>query len=139
MRDDLYLIDTSVWIDVLPPRRAAASQALTQRVADLISKNRAATTGMIRLELLGGARNDAEYLPLVEALDALLLLPTEERVWDQASLLSHRLRREGRPVPLPDLVIATVAMESGAVLLHRDRHFDIIAAYSSLRVESHLS
>ncbi len=39
-------------------------------------------------------------------------------------------------IPFTDLLIAAVALESGAVLLHRDRHFDYIASQSALKVES---
>jgi hypothetical protein len=36
------------------------------------------------------------------------------------------------------LVDSSIAMQAGAVLLHRDRHFDVIAANSQLAVESHV-
>ena len=66
MTDELYLIDTSVWLEVLPRGRWNAS--MKQRVDGLLGADLAAITGMIRLELLGGARSEQEW----ERLDRLL-------------------------------------------------------------------
>ena len=63
----------------------------------------------------------------------------QENHWQRAARMGFQLRREGITVPFTDLLIAAVALESGAVLLHRDRHFDYIASQSTLKVESVLS
>ncbi len=73
MPAELYLVDTSVWLQVLPPG------------------------------------NEAEAL-----------------------------RRRGVTVPFTDLLVAAVAAGAEAVLVHRDRHFDSIAAHVGLKVESHV-
>ncbi|MBM3925574.1 MAG: PIN domain nuclease [SAR202 cluster bacterium] len=137
MNAERYLVDTSVWLEVLPPDRGTG--ALRQRIDELLAADRVATTGMIRLELLGGARTQEEWRRLRDLLSALHLLPVDEDHWDEASQLGFRLRRQGIAVPFTDLLVGAVAMRDGAVVLHRDRHFDLMAAHVSLKVESRVT
>ena len=53
--------------------------------------------------------------------------------------MGFQLRRQGVSVPFTDLLIAAVAVKGALVLLHRDRHFDRIAAQLPVQVESHLA
>ena len=137
MRGDLFLVDSSVWLEALPAR--TAGQEIRDRVDTLLAEDRVATTGMIQLELLGGARTEAEYRRLAELFSALHQLPASAETWAGAARLGFQLRRQGLPLPFTDLLIAAVAIAAEAVLLHRDRHFDLIAGRSTLRVESHLA
>jgi len=105
----------------------------------LLAADQVAITGIIRLELLSGARSDQEWLLVSRVLSGLHLLPVEERIWEQEAQMAYRLRRIGVTVPSTDLLIAAVAEEAGAVVLHRDRHFDLIAAHLPVTVESHLA
>jgi len=134
MRGDLYLVDTSVWLEVLPP--GGRSLDLRGRVDALLAADLVATTGVVRLELLGGARTEAEYRRLDSLLSALHCLPVDEERCGEAARLGFQLRRQGIALPFTDLLIAAVAMEAGATLLHRDRHFDVIAGHHPLKVES---
>lgn len=136
MRDNLYLVDTSVWLELLPAGRA--SEDLQARVDALLTADRVVMTGMVQLELLGGARNEAGYARLQALLSALYPLPIGEERWSEAAHLGFRLRRQGLTVPFTDLLIAAVAMAAGVTLLHRDRHVDLVARHVSLAVESHV-
>jgi hypothetical protein len=49
MRSDLFILDTSVWLEVLPAKRGTPQ--LRDRVDALLSADLVATTGMVRLEL----------------------------------------------------------------------------------------
>lgn len=134
MSDELYLIDTSIWIEVLRPGRDGSS--LTARVDELLAADVVATTSMVRLELLGGCRSREEWSRLERLLLALHPLTVGEQHWEDAARVGFELRRAGTTVPFTDLLIGSVAMMGGAVLVHRDRHFDAIAARQPLRVES---
>lgn len=136
MDTTLCLIDTSIWIEVLPPGRAR--QDLRERVRSLVAARQGLTTGMVRCELLRGARNEAEYRDLADALDALPVLPMEEETWRRAARLGYELRRRGLTIPSTDLLIAAAAIQADAVLIHRDHHFDTIASHHPLRVESYI-
>jgi hypothetical protein len=136
MQAERFLIDTSVWLDVLPPGRG--SESLRRRMDALLVADVVATIGMVRLELLGGARSEKEWLRLGQLLSALHQLETPEAQWDEAARLGFQLRRQGVVVPFTDLLIASVATLSGAILVHRDRHFDLMAPHLRLRVESYV-
>lgn len=129
MNEGLVLVDTSVWIQVLgkePP------QALAEEVRRAILERRAATTGMVMLELLSGARTERDYHELSQDLRALHYLPTEE-AWPEAWHLSFRLRRHGVTVPSADVLIAAVAVAHRCTLLHADEHFTMIAGHAPLQ------
>ena len=93
---------------------------------------------MVRLELLGGARSQQEWDRLRDLLSALHLLPVTEEHWQEAAQMGFQLRRQGVTVPFMDLLIGAVTIRSGAVLVRRDRHFDFIASYLPLNVESYV-
>jgi predicted nucleic acid-binding protein len=131
-----FLVDTSIWLEVLPITSDDA--ALRERVDDLLAQDAVATTGMVRLELLGGARTSDEWSRLGDLLSALHYIPIDEGHWNEAAYLGYQARRSGITVPYTDLLIGAVALRAKAVLLHRDRHFDLLAGQTSLRVESHV-
>ena len=137
MRGNLFLVDTSVWLEVLPPGRESSS--LRERIDALLAADRVATTGMVRLELLGRARSQQEWEHLSDLLYALHGLPVEDADWQDAARMGFQLRRQGVTVPFTDLLIGAVTIKSGAVLLHRDRHFDLVAAHLPLAVESYIT
>lgn len=137
MRPELYLVDTSVWLEVLPPGRG--SDTLRQRMDQLLVADQVATTGMVRLELLGGARTQEEWQRLSDLLSALHALPVEGEHWEAAARWGFQLRRQGVTVPFTDLLIGSVAARHGAVVLHLDHHFDLMAVHLSLRVESYVA
>ncbi len=90
---------------------------------------------MVRLELLRGARDDAEFLLIEAGLYAAQALPTSAREWSEAINLGLRLKRAGVNVGAPDLLIAAVAITHQALLVHADADFEQIAQHSTLLTE----
>ncbi len=132
---EVYLVDTSAWIQAVS--RSRAPSRLTARIGDLMVAGQLATTELVVLELLVGAKTESEYRVYAARMAALHRLATDLRHWELAGRIGFQLRRDGITVPTTDLLIAAVAMEAGATLLHRDRHFDVIAERFPLHVESH--
>lgn len=130
---ELVLIDTSVWIGAL---RVGGPAAARQDVEQLLATSRAATTPIIVLELLSGARSAREFRELKEDLEALEQLKLTRPVWERAYRLGYDLRRAGLTLPTIDVLIAAVASEHGCLLLHADRHFEQIARHSPLQTKS---
>ena len=56
-------------------------------------------------------------------------------VWKRANSLAFALRRKGFNMPLTDTLIAAVAIEYSALLLHDDRHYDMISTVAPLKHE----
>ena len=125
--DSLTLIDTSAWILAL---RTGEEEHARSEVGRLIEKNLAATTGIVKLELLCGTRTKSEYKELKEDLEALIQLEITGKTWDRSSKLAYSLRRKGITVPSADVLIASVAMENGCNLLHADHHFDLMTEHN---------
>lgn len=133
MSADLVLIDTSVWILAL---RKSPAPAVKDEVSRLLGENRVAIAPMIRLELLGGTRSVIEFDRLKGRLSALHELPADEASWELATRLSFDLRQKGKIIPYTDVLIAAAAMVGGCLLLHADRHFDMVAESTDLNARS---
>jgi predicted nucleic acid-binding protein len=132
----MFLIDTSAWIFAL---RKNFHPFIKERIYKILSESDVATNGIIKLELLGGAKTEQEYDRLKSRLDALYYIESAKSLWDRSSYLAFDLRRTGIHVPYTDIFIAASAIQEKTILLHTDSHYDIIAKHSSLRVESLVS
>lgn len=116
----LYLADTSAW------HRSGRAEA---RWESLLEQEALALCAPVKLELLYSARGPADYRALTVYLGYLPTLPLDARAESLAARtqasLAERSQHRG-PSPL-DLLVAAVAEANDAVLLHYDRHFDLVA------------
>lgn len=126
----LVLIDSSAWILALRPGLSAKAR---ESVGEIVEHDLGATAGIIMAELLQGCRTQQELHELKQDLEALHYLPLGERGWARVAEMGFELRRQGRTVPLTDLVVSQIAMENSCRLLHADRHFITIAGRFPLR------
>jgi hypothetical protein len=136
MSSNLVLIDTSVWILAL---RKSPSPAVKDEVAHLLAENRVAIVPLIRLELLGGTKSLNEFNRLKSRLAALHQMPADEATWEAAIQLAFKLRQHGKTIPYTDMLIASAAIINDCMLLHSDRHFDLMAENTNLKVKSLVS
>jgi predicted nucleic acid-binding protein len=128
-------VDTSVWIFAL--RKEPVLQ-VRDRIDALLKEDAIITTGIIKLELLAGTKTEKEYKRLKSSLDALESIETDDQLWHNACEHGFKLRRRGLTVPATDILIASCALQTGAILLHADMHFDLIEKPLGLRVESYV-
>jgi predicted nucleic acid-binding protein len=116
----LYLADTSAW------HRSGQAEA---RWESLLEQEALALCAPVKLGLLYSARGPADYRALAVDLGHLPTLPLDARAEALAArsqaALAERSQHRG-PSPL-DLLVAAVAEANDAVLLHYDRHFDLVA------------
>ena len=125
------IIDTSAWIESFRPR---SDKEFGSLVRNLILNGRVLMPGIIKTELLRGTKNKTEYSRLDDLLKGLEYLPVPNEFWEKLSLFSFGLFRKGITVPLTDTYIAFLCIEKEALLLHRDKHFDMIAQQFPLKV-----
>ena len=130
-----FLVDTSVWIfalrkDFVPP--------IKERIGELLKDHVVLINGMTKLEILGGVKTKKEFERLKTRLDSLYEVGINSMVWQIAYKIAFELRRKGITVPYTDILIAACALKSGAVLIHADRHFDLMAPHIRLDVESYV-
>jgi len=132
----LVLVDTSAWILVLKRSPDAAVKAT---IESLLNENRVAIIPIISLELLGGVKSREEFHRLKSRLDVLHWIPLEERKWGEAARIAFELRRKGITIPYIDIIIGTAALLHNLILLHADKHFDMMTEEIPLKVESLLA
>jgi len=94
------------------------------------------TTGIIKLEIIGGARTQNEFQRLKSRFNALDDIRTDDSIWQRACELGFELRRKGITVPHTDILIAACALQSDSVIVHADTHFDLMVKYAGIKVES---
>ena len=135
MPTELFLIDTSAWIFAL--RKNFVVQ-IKERVDSLLKDDVILTTGLIKLELLGGTRTQKEFYRLKNRLAVLEEIEINTVLWESSFELAFTLRRKGVTVPYTDIIIPACALNANAILVHADSHFDLISNHSSLRVESYV-
>jgi len=130
MSSERYLIDTTIWV-----RYFGGDESVEDRVKTLILQDKILTTGIIILETLRGARSQREYNQLYHDYKALPLLPLDSTVWEESYKTGFLLRKAGVVVPLADILISALAICHGCPLLHRDKHFTLIAKHTKLKEE----
>ena len=131
MKNEIVLADSSVWIHFF---RGTGVQC-QERLVPLIMADRLATTPVIIMELLRGASAQKEYDKLHKDLHALRLFELSVNIWQRACKLGFTLRQKGLNIPLTDTLIAAVALENNLLLLHDDRHYEMIASVTALKQE----
>lgn len=117
----MLLVDSSVWID-----RSRGSETDSARfVDDRDGQEEIAITGVIYQEVLQGARSDHGFEQLRQMLCAMLVLePRELSTYEIAAVLFRKARKSGFTIRKPtDCLIAALALEHGALLVHNDRDF----------------
>jgi predicted nucleic acid-binding protein len=119
MTSDLVLADTNIWIDYFKVRNYRYEKTIN----NLIDAQTMATTGVIVAEVLHGSRSKAQFEEVADMLSGLAMLDTTEPVWWSASRLTYRLKEQGETLPLPDIVIAAVALEYECSLFTEDLGF----------------
>ena len=131
----MILVDTSAWVEFL---RGTGSE-VNRRLRSLIEEQEPlATTEIVVMEVLAGARDDAHQRSLRRLLLRCELLSIEGLAdYEEAAAVFRRCRRRGETVRrLVDCLVATVVIRSGVELLHSDADFDAIARHTGLRVRS---
>lgn len=128
----MILVDTSVWISVLKDPSGKWSAAFRQRTDGAI----VVLCRFVQQELLQGARDEFEWEKLSEYLENQYYLEFSSETWVMAARVFFELRRNGLTVRSPiDCSIACIAMEHQALLLHRDRDFEVISMIRPLMNE----
>ena len=128
----MYLVDTSVWIDVFRrPRRID--------LPSLIDPDEIVTCLPVAQEVLQGFRDDHAFRVAREAMRALPIVeaPLGRAVFEAAVDLFRLARRNGVTVrSSTDCLIAVCALRNDLTLLHHDRDFDQIARVAPVRARN---
>jgi predicted nucleic acid-binding protein len=119
------LIDTSAWVEAM---RRQGDQATRDEVHAALRTGRARFCDVVRLELWNGIGDDRERKWLMELEQTVETVPTDDAVWKEARRLARETRRQALTLPSTDLLVAACSRVHGLEILHRDGHFDRLAA-----------
>ncbi|MES2999185.1 MAG: PIN domain nuclease [Pseudomonadota bacterium] len=121
----MLIVDSSVWIN----RSRNIDTDSTRFVDYRDGEEEIAVTGVIVQEVLQGSRSNAGFEQLRDMFLAMPLLePDGFATYDLAAQLYRRARSLGLTIRKPsDCLIAAIALEHGALLVHNDRDFQALA------------
>jgi hypothetical protein len=128
----VILVDTSVWIELLNNRRR---HHLTEE--ELVNF---ATCGPVVQEVFAGLRDHPWVDAFREAFLALPVLsdPLPLEVFLAAAEIFRQGRHKGYTIrSSTDCLIAAIAIDHKVPVWHKDRDFETIGRYSSLRTRSY--
>lgn len=127
----LYLIDTSAWSRSRVPQ-------VRQRLTQIMVAGAAASCLPLDLEDGRSARNFRDALTIRSRRAEIMTdLPVTPAVATRARDLQLALAQRGyhRAASPVDLIVAAAAAEYGAIVLHYDRDYDLIADVGGPRAE----
>ncbi len=103
----------------------------------LLLAGEVATCGIIDLELLYSATSPATYSALAEALRGMPRVSVDDQAVERALEVQANLAQHSqhRAVPLPDLLVAACAENTGLTVLHYDADYERIAKITGQAVK----
>ena len=97
----MFIVDTSAWIFAL---RKNPLPQLKDRIDQLLMLDIVKTFGMIRLEILGGAKTEIEFDRLKNRIGALEEISCDNELWESAEGFEALLKQEAELLAKPVLV-----------------------------------
>lgn len=119
----MYLVDTSVWVNLLRDRTGQVRTAFEQLVGD----EAVFLSRWTQMELLQGCRDEREWDLLRATLEDQDYAEAPPTIWVSAARLYFDLRRRGLTIRSSvDCCIAQLALDYQLILVHDDRDFEVI-------------
>lgn len=119
----MVLVDTSAWIEL---HRRDGDPAVKLAVRGLLDAFEAAMCGPVEMEYFGGAR-PAERERLQAWCNILPHIRSDQKIWRKAATNFTLLKQKGLTAPWNDVLIATIAVESGCSVYAVDKHISAMA------------
>lgn len=129
----MIVVDTSAWIEFDRGTESPAHLALR---AAIEGGTEIGVPDVVRMEILSGARSQADLLSLQSLLARFVHVAcSSPHDHDVAANLFRSARAVGQSVrSLNDCLIAAMALRLDVPLLARDRDFEVLASVSALRL-----
>lgn len=127
------LVDSSVYIRLM--RQRLDPVAVLFEHYDTVNL---VTCGMVRLEVMRGMREPRAAKRLEDFLAIMQYVPTDERLWHEATDLAWRIDRAGQTIQATDALIAASALRKGASILTLDSDFQRVPGLHTLSLPDHL-
>jgi predicted nucleic acid-binding protein len=128
----IILADTSIWIDFFAGRDTPQTRFFKTAIRERAD---VALTGLILSEILQGIPTDSEFARIRKVLSSFRILhPLSDDTYTYPAKLYRTGRKRGVTIrSLIDCLIASIAIEHGALVLHKLRDFERISEYAPLK------
>lgn len=94
-----------------------------------ISKNSHSICGIVKTELLHGAKNDEEIDRMIGFFQSFNLISIDEYDWEFAGIILQTIRSQGLSIPVTDALIAYLGIKYDIPVWTKDHHFKLIQGY----------
>ncbi len=115
----MVLVDSSVWIEGL---RREGDLHVKLALENLLEEYEAAWCGPVKLEVLGGARQQ-DRQQLETHFECIPYFQMKDSAWDAAKKIAWQLRDRGCNPPWNDILIATLSLLAECRVYSIDKHF----------------
>ena len=117
----MVLADTNVFIKL---EHGSKDEKTT--IKGIMSKNDIIVCGVVRAELVHGARSEKNRREIQDFLDLYRPLDLESADWRTLGDQLYSYKMGGFTVPFTDAVIASIAMKYDIPVWANDKHFDMM-------------
>lgn len=117
----MVLADSNIMIEYFRSRNS--------ELANKIDTMDIALCGVVRAEIIHGARTEQEIDNYLEAFNTFEKPMNDDYDWEGAGFILQTMRSNGFQIPFSDAVIAFIAMKYDIPLWTRDTHFLLIQGY----------
>ena len=123
----MILLDTNILIDYW--RKPEELLKLN------ISKDKHSICGVVKSELLHGAKDDEEADRMLGFFQSFNLVTVDEYDWEFSGLMFQNFRQEGYSIPVTDVLIAYLGIKYDIPVWTKDHNFKLIqAVYPELKL-----
>lgn len=123
MKDDVFLVDTNVWIEYFRRNRKRKNLSIIKTVNEFERNGRVVSCGIILAEFVQGLGKSFKELSARRILESHEFLSSSKEIYILAGELSRYLAEKGFKTPLSDCLIAAQVISYGIVLVTNDPHF----------------
>lgn len=125
------LVDSSIWVEFFHHPDAPISLVLDQ----LLAHRLVCTTGVVKAKVVPGAQSPGDLRRLRSLFDALPLAPERNGFWAHLVRFRHRLlTRDIHGIGIPDLIVATVAIQNQKLVFTLDEDFARMTPHVPVRL-----
>ncbi len=123
----MILLDTNILIDYW--RKPEELLKLN------ISKDKHSICGVVKSELLHGAKDDKEADRMLGFFQSFNLITVDEYDWEFSGMMLQNFRQEGYSIPVTDTLITYLGIKYDIPVWTKDHHFKLIqAVYPELKL-----
>lgn len=126
-----FLLDSSVWIEFL----RGSGHAGRTRADALLDARQARLSWIVVGELMHGTRSAEERRMITDLTATVPFLGDRPDLWAEAGRVANRIGKNGRRVRLADCYLGVLARAHAAILITRDRDFELIGSDLKIPVE----